>query len=452
MKKRIVLFGAGKFGIAAYNTLKDTHEIICFCDNKKTLQGKELLGVPIVSPEKMISMIDDETDIVISSYYYLEIGEQLEGLNINDYYIGLDGTIFPKPEKDANRVFRRCTRCIMDNKSDDTIMFDDEGRCSYCTSAINNIGKVYLPNETGEKMLTQMISKLKKYGEDKIYDCIMGLSGGLDSSYLVYLGYKWGLNVLVVHVDDGFDTEISKSNISKLIKKTGFDYESIKLDSEQYADLVVSYMRAGVPNIAVPQDNCDLAFIYDRLRHYNIKYFLSGGNFALECILQRGNTYSNLDVQNIYNIHKIFGKKDIGKLKFISSEEVDELKDSLGLDTLRPLDLIDYNKDRAFKELANFCDFEYYGRKHLENTLTAFIQLYWFPRKFNVDKRTSHLSSLIVSGQMTRQEALEKMKEPLYEEKEMEKCIEIVKKGLNIDDEEFEKLMKADVHKHEEYN
>ena len=452
MKKNIVLFGAGNFGEAAYDTLKDNHTIICFCDNKEYLHGKELYGVPILSPKDMMNLLDENTDIVISSSYYIEIGRQLEMMGISNYFIGYDGSIFPKPKHKRTNQIRRCTRCIMDDSSDETIIFDDNGYCNYCTAALNNLGHVYFPNDEGQKRLQKMLEKLKKNGLGKKYDCIMGLSGGLDSSYLVYLGYKWGLNILVVHVDDGFDTEISRSNIKKIIKKTGYDYESIRLDGEQYADLVVAYMKAGVPNIAVPQDNCDLAFIYDRMKKYKINYFLSGGNFALECILQRGNTYSNLDVENIISIHKRFGTKPIDKLKFISSDEKKKMKEELGLEILKPLDLIDYNKERAFSELADFCGFEYYGRKHLENTLTAFIQQYWFPKKFNVDKRTSHLSSMIVSGQMTREQALKAMEEPLYRDHEMEECIETVKKGLMISDSEFEQIMKGSTHQHEEYN
>lgn len=452
MRRKLILFGAGDYGVASYNALKNNHEIIFFCDNKKAIQGKTLFGIPIISPEDMNKYIDSDTDIIISSSSYLEIGKQLDDMNINNYFIGYDGTVFNKPEERKNNRIRRCTRCVMDNTSDNTIFFDENGHCNYCTSAINNIGRVYFPNVEGKKLLEKMLDKVKDEGKDKKYDCIMGLSGGLDSSYLVYLGYKWGLRILVVHVDDGFDSDISKANIERLIEKTRYDYESIYLDNEQYADLVVSYMKAGVPNIAVPQDNCDLAFIYDVMYKYQIKYFLSGDNFALECILQKGNSYSNLDVDNIRNIHRRFGTKPIDKLRFISSDQKRQIKEEVGIEILKPLDLIDYNKDRAYEELKKFCDYEYYGGKHLENTLTEFIQLYWFPKKFNVDKRTSHLSSLIVSGQLTREGALEELEKPLYDEKEMKRCIGIVKKGLHLSDDEFEVIMNGNTHRHEDYN
>lgn len=348
--------------------------------------------------------------------------------------------------------FQRCTRCIMDNSSDKTIVFDAQGRCNYCTDALTKIGTtVYFPDEKGQRKLEALLDEVKKSGVGRQYDAIMGISGGLDSSYLAYLGYKWGLRILLVHIDDGFDTEISKQNLDKLVKATGFNYEVIKPDAEQYCALTKAYMKAGVPNVAAPQDNILFAFIYDLMRKRNIKYFLSGGNFALECILQRGNTHSATDVVNIKDINRRFGEKPVDKLKFISTVRKLIDKKLLKIESPRPLNYIDYNRERAFKELYDFCGFEYYGRKHLENALTAFIQLYWFPQKFGVDKRTSHLSSMIVSGQMTREEALAEYAQPLYEEAQMAEYIRLIKEKLNITDAEFDQIMAAPVHQHTDY-
>ncbi len=233
----------------------------------------------------------------------------------------------------------------------------------------------------------------------------MGISGGLDSSYLAYLGYKWGLRILAVHIDDGYDTEISKSNIKKLCDAAHVDLKTIVPDASQFNELTLAYMKAGVPNLAVPQDIILLAFLYDTVKESGVKYFLSGGNFALESILQQGNTFNAMDTVNIKDIFKRFGRDSIDKLKFISSYRKYCYMRTGKIAEYRPLNYIDYNRERAFKELEEFCGFEYYGRKHLENILTAFIQLYWLPKKFGVDKRSSHMSSMIVSGQMTREEA-----------------------------------------------
>lgn len=340
----------------------------------------------------------------------------------------------------------------MDNASDETITFNEKGECNYCTEALKEIGTTtYFPNEEGKTKLKEMVAMLKKEGKGKKYDCIMGISGGLDSSYLAYLGYKWGLRILAVHIDDGYDTEISKENIKKLVKAAHIDLRIITPDARQYDDLTLAYMKAGVPDIANPQDNILFAFLYDTIKESGVKYFLSGGNFALESILQQGNTYNAMDVVNIRDIHEKFGTEPIDKLKFISSwRKFWYLKTGKAIQ-LRPLNYIDYNRDRAFKELKEFCGFEYYGRKHLENILTAFVQLYWFPKKFGVDKRTSHLSSMIVSGQMSRDDALKEIAEPLYDEKMMEDYISIIKKRLHISDIEFDEIMKAPAHQHTDY-
>lgn len=346
---------------------------------------------------------------------------------------------------------KTCSRCVMNDASDEFIHFDENGRCNYCSDAIIRMKTHYYPNEMGDRLLKKLILEIKNNGNGKKYDCIMGLSGGLDSSYLAYLGYKWGLRVLAVHIDDGYDTAISKKNLEKIVKATGFDYEIIRPDKVQFNALTLAYMKAGVPNLAIPQDNVLFAFLYKKMKDYKIQYFLTGGNFALESILQQGNSYKASDVVNIKDINKQFGKEKIDKLEFISTIDQEVNKKLLGIKTPRALNFIDYNRDRAFKELAKFCDFEYYGRKHLENILTAFIQLYWLPKKFGVDKRTSHLSSMIISGQMTREEALKELAEPMYDEKMMTGYINYIKQQMGITDEEFEQIMAAPTHQHSEY-
>lgn len=451
MKNKVILFGTGFYGRQAYENLKEKVEIIGFADNNPVLHGSHLLGIPVISPNKIADYLQQDIDVIVCADAYEQIGRQLKSMGIADYYIMLDNHLYHNHVKEVGQA-RMCTRCVMNDLSDDMILFDDNGQCNYCTKAYDDIGRRYFPDEEGQIKLNGLLQEIKENGKGKKYDCIMGLSGGLDSSYLAYLGYRWGLRILAVHIDDGFDTEISKSNLNKLRVATGFDYEVIKPDAVQFNDLTLAYMKAGVPNIAIPQDNILFAFIYKRVREYGIKYFLSGNNFALESILQRGNTHEAMDIENIMAIHNQFGKEPVDKLVFLSSDQMKVDKKELGIETPMPLDYIDYNRERAFGELKEFCGFEYYGRKHLENILTAFIQLYWFPQKFGVDKRTSHLSSMIVSGQMTREKALAELKEPLYDGQMMNRYIEIIKKKMRISNEEFDVIMKAPVHQHSEYN
>lgn len=345
----------------------------------------------------------------------------------------------------------RCTRCVMSNEADPTITFDAQGHCNYCTEALSQIGSVYLPDEEGRKQLESMIAMLKKEGEGKPYDCLMGISGGLDSAYLAYLGHQWGLRMLAVHIDDGYDTPISKENIRRLCKAAGIDLKIIQPDQQQYDGLTLAYMKAGVPNLAVPQDNILFAFLYDQARKNGIRYFLTGGNFALESILQRGNSHNPMDLVNLRDINRRFGTTKLNKLKFVSSYQKYFMMKTKQLITLRPLNLIDYNRNRAFAELHDFCGFEYYGAKHLENVLTAFIQLHWLPNKFGVDKRTSHLSSMIVSGQMTREEALAALDKPLCDEALMASYLQQIKQRLHLSDEAFDAIMAAPAHQHTDY-
>lgn len=346
----------------------------------------------------------------------------------------------------------RCNRCVMDDFSDKTITFDEHGYCDYCTKTLAEIGTTtYFPNEDGKRKLSSMLEMLKTEGKGKPYDCIMGISGGLDSSYLAYLGNKWGLRILAVHIDDGYDTAISKSNIEKLCAAAKIELRTITPDEKQFNALTLAYMKAGVPNLAIPQDNILFAFLYDVVKQSGVKYFLSGGNFALESILQRGHIFNAMDTVNIRDINRRFGAEKTDKLRFISSyRKYYYLKKGTAIQ-IRPLNYIDYNRDRAFRELFDFCGFEYYGGKHLENILTTFVQLYWFPKKFGVDKRTSHLSSQIVSGQMTREEALTQLDMPMYDEQMMNGYISIIEQKLGISHEQFETLMVAPSHEHYEY-
>lgn len=346
---------------------------------------------------------------------------------------------------------RICKRCIMTSKGDPTISFDENGFCNYCTDALERMRNEYFPNEEGEQRLKSLLLEIKEKGKKSKYDCIMGISGGIDSSYLLYLGSTWGLRILAVHINDGFDTEVSKSNIKKLVEITKCDYVEVIPDKEQYANINKAYLKAGVPNIAIPQDNILFAELHAQMKKNKIHYFLTGANFSLESILQKGNTYDAYDVVQIKDIFKKYGTGKIDKLKFISTAQREKDQMVLKYKTVAPLDLVDYRRDKAFKELKEFCGYEYYGRKHLENIFTAFVQLYWLPLKFGVDKRTSHLSSMIVSGQISRDEALREYNLPIYEENMMNEYIRIVKEKTNISDSEFEEIMNTPGRSHSDF-
>ena len=318
-------------------------------------------------------------------------------------------------------MYKRCTRCVMDNESDQSITFLSDGTCNYCNDVLSRKNQEYFPNEEGKSKLESIISKIKEDCKDDPYDCMVGVSGGIDSSYIIYLGYKYGLRMLAIHIDDGFDTPTAVENLRKLCEKAEVKLVSVQPDPEQYYDLTLSFFKASVPNLAFPQDNILLAALDEYAKKNNIKYSLSGANFAHECILERGeNPVNAADAVHLKAIQKKFGTKKIDKLpkmtlmrKYIGSKFFSKVK------TIKPLNYIDYNLEKALKDLNEFCGFEYYGGKHYESVLTRYLQCYYLPMKYNLDKRKSHFSSLIVNGQMSREDAIEKLKTNPYLESEL---------------------------------
>lgn len=350
------------------------------------------------------------------------------------------------------RKYQICKRCVMDTSSDEQIRFDENGYCSYCTDALDRKSKVYFPNKEGEKKLNDLVNRLKKENKNKKFDCIMGISGGLDSSYLAYLGsIKWDLRILAIHVDDGYDTEVSTRNIKNLCEKCKIKLVVVKPDAYQFNELTRAYVLSGVPNLAAPQDNVLFACVYKFMKEHKIRTFLSGGNFSLESILQVDNTHDAYDLRNIKDINKKHGRGKINKLTLISNFQRDFDAAILKIESPRPLNYIDYNRNQALNELYENCGFEYYGSKHLENTLTKFIQVYWFYNKFNVDKRKSHLSSMIISNQMDRTEALKELEKPLYNADEIQGEIDYILKKLDISRQKFNEIMRKDPNSHSNF-
>ncbi len=348
---------------------------------------------------------------------------------------------------------QRCTRCVMSSKGDSKIQFDENGVCNYCKTAQIELQNHYFPNETGKKHLEEMFDRIKKEKRNEKYDCMIGLSGGLDSSYLAYLAYQYGLRMLAVHIDDGFDTQITKNNIQKICDKFHIDLITECPNKEQYADLIKAFIRAGVPDIAIPQDNSLFAALYRYAEENKIEYFLSGSNFALESILQEGNSYDASDKVHIKDIHRRYGEIKLDQnFPLISTfEKRIKYGKIYRIKTLKPLNYVEYNAADAMKELQEACGFEYYGDKHCESIFTRFMQRYYLPQKFNVDKRTSHYSSLIMSGQITRKEAIEKLHEPLYTPDSLEQDKQYVLEYLQLNENEFDRIMKEEPRSHDAY-
>lgn len=348
--------------------------------------------------------------------------------------------------------YKRCIRCVMDNEGDPTITFDSDGLCNYCTDALKAKSRLYHP-DNGRQYLEHIFNELKERRKSFQYDCMLGLSGGLDSSYAAYIAHTYGLRMIAVHIDDGMDASVTTDNVKKICDAYGIDLIIERPDAELFGDLTCAFIRAGVPNIAIPQDNVLFACLYKYAKENHIDCFINGSNFALESILQRGNTYDASDKRHIIAIWQRFGRMcNPSQLPLMSVFEKRFVYRYIHkIQTIKPLNYVNYNMKDAFKTLYDTCGFEYYGDKHCESIFTKLMQRYYLPQKFNVDKRKSHYSSMIISGQMTREEALVRMKEPLYERDQFIKDVEYVLSKIGMERDEFDGIMSITPHAHKEY-
>lgn len=318
-------------------------------------------------------------------------------------------------EKD--RTYTQCCNCVMDT-SDREIIFDERGVCNHCHD-YKNIYSGTL-GSLNESKLVKLAEEIKKYGVNKEFDCILGLSGGVDSSYLALIVKDLGLNPLVVHVDAGWNSEMAVSNIQKILDFCSFELETSVLNWSEVKDLQLAYIKSGIANMDAVQDHAFFAALYHYAVKHNIKYVLSGGNITSESVLPKSWHHSAMDAINLKAIHKKFGYIPLKSFPTISFFKYFFWYPFVRkMIVVRPLNYIDYNKGEAEKTLIRTVGYETYGRKHGESRFTKFFQNYLLPTKFKIDKRIAHLSSLILSGQMSREDAIKKLEEPLYEEIEL---------------------------------
>lgn len=347
--------------------------------------------------------------------------------------------------------YQCCTHCVMDT-TDPEITFDAQGVCNHCREFDERARREWFPNEEGRRRWEAVVQQIKVSGKEQEYDCILGLSGGVDSSYLALKVQEWGLRSLVMHVDAGWNSELAVANIEAIVKHCGYDLHTHVVDWEDMRDLQLAYLRAAVANQDVPQDHIFFASLYHFATRNGVRYILSGGNLATEGIFPSAWHGSAMDAINLKAIHKQYGERKLANYKTISFFDyyfwypfVKKMR------TVRPLNYMPYDKAAALKELEETVGYKPYPRKHGESVFTKLFQNYYLPQKFGMDKRRPHLSSLIVSGQMTRDEALEKLKEPLYEPAELEIDITYFCKKLRISRQEFEGLMKAPPHHYPDF-
>lgn len=343
----------------------------------------------------------------------------------------------------SQRPYRICSNCIMDT-SDSNITFDARGWCDYCNNYHANILPHWHPGERGERELAPMIERIRRDGRGCDHDCLIGISGGVDSSYLTYLAKeRFGLRPLLYHVDGGWNSQQAVNNIEKLIDALGVDLHTEVVDWPEMRDLQLAFFKAGVPHLDTPQDHAFFAGLYNFAAKNGFKYILTGANYSTECVREPLEWhYHASDLRQIRDIHRRFGSRplktfplaDIAKFKIY-------YRFVKGIRVVKPLNHVRYIKEEAMDELVRKFGWQKYAHKHYESRFTRFYEGYWLPKKFGYDKRRAHFSSLILTGQLTRDEALSRIAAPPYDPETVRQDFEYIATKLGIDAAELQVLM-----------
>jgi N-acetyl sugar amidotransferase len=343
-------------------------------------------------------------------------------------------------EKFIPENYQQCKLSVMDNISDNNIQFDIDGISNYYHDYINFTSKNILDADAKEKKFNQIIEQIKINGKGKKYDCLIGLSGGADSSYIAYLAKVNNLRPLVVHFDYGWNTDAAISNIENIINKLGFELYTYVIDWKIIRDLQRSYYKSSVVDLDVPADHTIFGAIFHIANKFGIKTILSGSNYQTEFVMPSKWNYLKTDLKNIQNIHSQFG--DLPFKNIHTNGIYDQLYYWIkGIRTIPLLYYVDYNQDNVFNLLKKELNWKDYGAKHFENVFTRFYQGYVLPYKFGIDKRKAHLSNLIFSGQLDKESALKILSEPPYDPKLQLEDLEYIAKKLGFSKEEFEEVL-----------
>jgi N-acetyl sugar amidotransferase len=349
------------------------------------------------------------------------------------------------------RPYTQCTRCLLDTLDDARIQFDDSGVCGYCHRYKRLETQRLFLDQDREQELQKILDQVKASKGRSKHDCLLGVSGGVDSTYVAIKLKELGLNPLLVHVDNGWNSELSVMNIQSIMDKLQLDLHTYVIDWEEFRDIQLGFLRASVIDIELVTDHAIVACLYNLAAKLGIKHIISGDNFATEGIMPRGWTHEKSDLLNIRYIAEHFGHRRLRTYPRLGYWRRQYLVLVKGIKVVPLLNYLHYNKAEAKAEITRVLGWKDYGTKHGESIFTRFYQHYILPRKFKADKRKAHLSALICSGQMSRTEALAELDKPLYEERELQTDLAFVTKKLGLTSDEFEAIMSAPVHQHTDY-
>jgi len=392
--------------------------------------------------DELYSEFKTNGSITCNSVNPQQFSRKIQVQKLVDFIRGLLG------EKEIK--YQQCVRCVMDT-SDPEITFDERGYCNHCNDYFEKTSKRAYQGKSSDKKLAQLIENIKKSGKGNNYDCVIGVSGGVDSIYTAYLAKKLGLRPLAVHMDNGWNSELAVSNIEKILKKLEIDLYTLVLDWEEFRDLQLAFLKASVPEAETPTDIAIPAALHKVAAKYHIKYVLSGGNYATEGILPKNWHYNAKDVKYLKAIHEKFGTKKLNTFPTFGFEKEMYYKIAKGVRMIYPLNYIPYNKQESMKIIEKELDWKYYGGKHHESIYTKFVQSYILPKKFGIDYRLATFSTQICAGEMTREEALTELSENPYDIVSVEEEKKYICKKLVISLDEFDEIMKLPTKSYKDY-
>jgi len=341
-----------------------------------------------------------------------------------------------------------CVHCVMDT-TDPDIVFDAKGVCNHC-HLYGQLVKSRVPAPTeGQARLQKLVSEIQTAGRGKDYDCVIGVSGGVDSTFVAYKVKELGLRPLAVHLDNGWDSELAVNNIEAVLKKLAIELYTHVIDWEEFRDLQLAFLRASTPDAEIPSDHAIVALMYQMARKVGVRYILSGCNIRTETHLPRAWSHGHQDWKYIRAIHARYGQRKLTSYPYRTFLRL--ALDRVQLRWVDILNYLDYSKPEAINILERKLGWQYYGGKHYESIYTRFYQGYYLPRKFGYDKRKTHLSSLICSGQISREAALADLKNEPYPPDLQAQDREYVIKKFQLTEAEFQRIMDAPPRRFDEF-